>query len=175
MKVALYARVSRDDLELENQLRLLVSRAEKEGWLYEVFKETMSSRKTRPVKEGMLKRLREGEFDALMFTRLDRFARSSMELVLDIDALVNQGVRVIIIQQGLDFDKLNAMSRLQLQILGAFAEFEREIIRERTLEGLARAKAQGKKLGRQLGSKNKKNRPPLETHVVSTSKLEQKI
>lgn len=150
MRAALYTRVSRSDLHSENQERILVQVAEKEGWDYEVFREEITTRKTRPVKAAMLQRLREREFNILAFTRLDRFARSMQELVMDVEYLVEHGIDVWIIQQGLHFSDTNmtAMARLHLQILAAFAEFEREIIRERTIEGLARVRAQGKKLGR---------------------------
>ena len=149
VKAALYARVSRDDLELENQRRILRERAEREGWDYEFFEEKETTRKTRPVKNKLLRRLREHEFDVVVFTKLDRFGRSLTELVMDIQQITDAGVRVLAITQGIDFDKTsNAASRMYLQILAAFAEFERELIRERTLEGLARARAAGVKLGR---------------------------
>jgi DNA invertase Pin-like site-specific DNA recombinase len=137
-------------------MQVLRSRAEREGWEYSIFEEIESSRKTRPIKQQLLQQLREGKFDLVAFTRLDRFARSMPELVMDVEQLVNSGVRVVAVQQGLDFSKegYNSMNQLQLQILAAFAQFERELIRERTLEGLARAKAQGKKLGRPRNLKN---------------------
>lgn len=150
-KAALYCRVSRDDLNNANQLQILQARAQNEGWEYEVFQEQQSSRKTRPIKQALIQRLRKGDFDILCFTRLDRFARSLSELVADIEQLVGAGIRVVVVQQGFDFSRsggFGSIDRLTLQIMGAFSEFEREIIRERTIEGLARVKAQGKKLGR---------------------------
>jgi DNA invertase Pin-like site-specific DNA recombinase len=69
--------------------------------------------------------------------------------VQDVQYLIENGGRFISIDNGFDFSKkLSASQQLQFQIFAAFAEFEREIIRERTFEGLARARAQGKKLGR---------------------------
>lgn len=152
-KVALYARVSRDDLTCENQnivLRTWAERNEVSPDRYELFNETMTTRKTRPVKEDVLKRFREGEFDTIVVSKLDRFARSNIELVMDVQRLVEAGGRFVSIGNSFDFRKgaFNSTQMLTLQIFGAFAEFERELIRERTLEGLARARAQGKKLGR---------------------------
>lgn len=151
LRVALYCRVSRDDLNNDNQKRLLLDRVHAEQWEYELFEEKESTRKTRPIKYHLMQQLRNHEFSVLLFTRLDRFARSLFELVQDVTELVEQhNIRVIVLQQGFDFQKdgFNALSRLQLQLLGAFAEFERELIRERTLEGLARARAQGRVGGR---------------------------
>lgn len=139
---------------------------------YEIFLEVMSTRKTRPIKAELMKRLRRNEFDILMFTRLDRFARSSQELTQDVKELVSSGIRVIVTEQGMDLQggNLNSVGTLQLQILSAFAEFERELIRERTLEGLARAKAQGKKLGRHFKDPEKQKQALKEFHEKHTLK-----
>ena len=153
MKVILYARVSRDDLTCENQRIVLEAWASREGislsdctYLWE----ELSSRKTRPVKESVIQAFREGRCDTIVVTRLDRWARSMLELTLDIQSIVNHNGRFVAITQGFDLkkDNFNAVTQLTLAVLSAFAEFEREIIRERTLEGLARAKAQGKVFGR---------------------------
>ena len=153
IKVAGYCRVSRDDLNNSNQEKVILDYFErnfKENSTIEVYKEEMSSRKTRPIKAELMQKLRKGEYDIIIFVRIDRFARSTTELVIDIEELVNRGIRVISVQNGFDFNKkdYNSTNMLMLRIFSAFAEFEREIIRERTLEGLARVKAQGKKLGR---------------------------
>jgi len=94
---------------------------------------------------------RKGHVDTIVIVRIDRWARDLTELVMDIDELVNKhNVRFVAIQNGFDFsvDSYNATDRLMFQIFGAFAEFERAIIRERTIEGIDRVKAQGKKVGR---------------------------
>ena len=150
-KVGLYARVSRDDLECRNQWQVLSEwclRNNIENAKH--YEEIQSTRKTRPIKEQMIKDFREGKIRTVIVVRIDRFARSLQELVMDIESIINQGGRFIAINNGFDFDKLhyNASNQLMLNIFSSFAQFEREIIRERTLEGLARAKAQGKKLGR---------------------------
>lgn len=162
MRVAAYCRVSREDLNNENQALQIEKFCKDKGWADIFwFREEASTRKSRPIKAGMMEALRKGEFDVLIFARLDRFARSTMELVMDVEELVDRGVRVISIQNGFDFDRkgYNSTNMLMLRIFSSFAEFEREIIRERTLEGLARARAWGKKLGRPR--KTPLQKPPI--------------
>ena len=150
MKVAIYTRVSRSDLNLENQNLKLIDHCKQKGWEYEVFEEAESTRKTRPVKQAVLNKLRAGEFQAVIVYKLDRWARSLQELIMDISELKNRNKDFIVLTQPID--TTNASGMLMFQILGAFAEFEREMIRERTLNGLDRARAQGKTLGRPKGS-----------------------
>ena len=84
MKVAIYARVSTIDQHPENQLISLMERVKKEGWAYELFKEKESTKKTRPIKYELYKRLLKKEFDAVIVWKLDRWARSMRELINDI-------------------------------------------------------------------------------------------
>jgi putative DNA-invertase from lambdoid prophage Rac len=154
--VALYYRTSTHDQNTLNQNIRLRAYAEDRGWTYTEFEETESTRKTRPVKQQMFQMLRQGQFDAVVVYRLDRYARSSTELILEVKELVDLGVSFISVTENLDFN--TAAGKLHFQILCAFAEFERELIRERTLEGLARAKTQGKTPGRPKGSKDKQKR-----------------
>lgn len=146
MKFAIYCRVSREDLNLENQSMKLIEFAKMKGWDYEIFEETESTRKTRPVKENVLSLLRGGKFDGVLVYKLDRWARSLQELIMNIEELRNRGKHFVVLTQPIDTS--NASGMLMLQILGAFAEFEREMIRERTMAGLDRARAKGTKLGR---------------------------
>lgn len=156
MRVAIYCRVSTEEQTTDNQEIRLVEYAKRMNYDYQVFKEVMSSRKTRPIKSKVLQKLRNREFDAVLIYKLDRWARSSQELSLEIEELYNKGI--MFISQSDNIDLSTATGKLQFQILSAFAEFERNLIRERTLEGLHRAKAQGKQLGRPKGSKDKKVR-----------------
>lgn len=146
MKFALYSRVSRIDLNPENQNIQLLEYAKNKGWEYEFFEELESSRKTRPIKEKVLQLVRDNKIDGIIVYKLDRWARSLQELIMNVTEITNRGKQFISITQ--PFDTTSSSGMLMLQILGAFAEFERELIRERTLAGLARAKAQGKTLGR---------------------------
>jgi putative DNA-invertase from lambdoid prophage Rac len=154
--IALYVRVSTSEQTTENQRIRLVEYAEKNGFKYDLFEEVESTRKTRPVKQALLAKLRKNQYESVVVFKLDRWARSSTELILDTKELIDKGVGFISISDNLDFG--TAAGKLHFQILSAFAEFERELIRERTLEGLRRAKLQGKQAGRPKGSKDTKKR-----------------
>lgn len=157
---ALYCRVSkRTGMHVENQQPILEQWAKARSLPYRLFTEQESTRKTRPVREGIIQRARAGEFAGIACVKLDRFLRDVGEVVM-IKELVDKGIAFSFIQNGLEFDKKsnNATSQLMLHILASFAEFERELIRERTLDGLDRAKSEGTKLGRRKGSKDKKER-----------------
>lgn len=155
-RVSLYLRVSTAEQTVENQRIRLVEYAERNGYDYDLYEEVESTRKTRPVKQALLAKLRNREYDAVVVYKLDRWARSSTELILDTKELLDKGIGFISISDNLDFS--TAAGKLQFAILSAFAEFERELIRERTIEGLRRAKLQGKKAGRPRGSKDTKKR-----------------
>jgi putative DNA-invertase from lambdoid prophage Rac len=156
MKVAIYCRVSTEGQTTENQRITLEEYAKRNNWDYEIIEEVESSRKTRPMKSQLLQRLRRKEFNSVLVYKLDRWARSSYELLTDITELTNKGINFISFSDNIDLS--TATGKLQFQILSAFAEFERNLIRERTLEGLKRAKKQGKILGRPKGRKDKKER-----------------
>ena len=155
--IALYARVSTTEQTVENQKIRLIEYAEKNGYTYDIYEETESSRKTRPVKQALLAKLRQNQYDAVVVYKLDRWARSSTELILDTKELIDKGVGFISVSDNLDFT--TAAGKLHFQILSAFAEFERELIRERTIQGLQRLKAQGYKfVGRPKGSRDLRKR-----------------
>jgi len=153
MKVAIYARVSMTDQTTETQLYALKNYAERMGWDYEIFEEIMSTRKTRPVQYGLYSRLLKKEYDGLLIYKFDRWARSTSELVNHMRDFESRGVRFISYTENVDLG--TSTGKLLFTIIAAMAEFERELIRERTLAGLARARAQGKKLGRPIKGKEK--------------------
>jgi DNA invertase Pin-like site-specific DNA recombinase len=171
-KIALYARVSTSEQTIENQKIRLIEYADKYGYSFDLFEETESSRKTRPIKQSLLSRLRNHEYDAVVVFKLDRWARSSTELILDTKELIDKGIGFISISDNLDFS--TAAGKLQFAILSAFAEFERELIRERTVEGLRRAKIQGKQAGRPKGSKDSKKRR-RSGYILREAKKKQQI
>jgi len=156
MKIAIYIRVSTTDQTVENQRLRLTEYAQSKGWEYDIFSEVQSTRNTRPVKAEMLTRLRNHEYYGLLVYKLDRYARSSTELILEISELIKKGIFFYSYSENLDFS--TATGKLHFQILSAFAEFERSLISERTKEGIYRARNSGKKLGRPFGSKDKKRR-----------------
>lgn len=147
MNVAIYTRVSRDDLHTANQIAELEEYAKKEGWQYEIFEEVESSRNTRPIKEALKARLWRKEFDGLLIWKLDRWARSTSELVVEAEQLfIGRSVRFISLRENIDLS--SSSGRFYFAILAAFAELERNIISERTKAGQARARREGKRIGR---------------------------
>jgi len=156
MNMALYCRVSTDEQKTENQKIRLIEYAERNNYTYKVIEEVESSRKTRPKKAELLNQLRRKEFDGVIIWKLDRWARSSYELLSEINELYTKDIKFISLSDNIDLS--TATGKLQFQILSAFAEFERNLIKERTLEGLNRAKKQGKTLGRPKGKKDAKQR-----------------
>ncbi|MCP4651232.1 MAG: recombinase family protein [PVC group bacterium] len=156
MNVAIYCRVSTRDQNPENQVIKLKDFAERNDYAYDIFEERESSRKTRPIKNELLQRLRNREYDSVLVWKLDRWARSIRELINEVMELHDKGINFISIQDNIDLSSANG--KLQFHILSAFADFERNIISDRTLLGLERAKAEGKQLGRPKGSKDTKRR-----------------
>ena len=146
MRVAIYCRVSTQEQTVENQKLALEQYANRMGWEYETFVETESSRKTRPIQWDLYNRLLKKEFDGLLIYKFDRWARSTKELIEHIENLVSKNVAVYSFMENIDLS--TSMGKAMLTIISAFAQLERDIIRERTMAGLARARAQGKTLGR---------------------------
>jgi len=153
MKVAIYARVSTEDQTTDNQVLPLKSYCDRMGWEYEVFTEQESSRKTRPIQWDLYNRLLRKEFDGLVIYKFDRWARSTTELVEHMNKLVDKGVMIYSYTDNIDIS--TSMGKAMLTIISAFAQLERDIIRERTKSGLDRARAQGKKLGYPKGRPRK--------------------
>jgi len=172
--VALYCRVSLSNgsQTTENQRIRLVDYATKNNLTYDIYEEEESTRKTRPVKQALLSKLRNKEYDAVVVYKLDRWARSSTELILDTKELLDKGIGFVSISDKIDF--YSATGRLYFSILSAFAEFERELIRERTIEGLRRAKMQGKHPGRPLGRKDSRKRKRAGYYLREAKKRQRK-
>lgn len=148
LRVALYARVSKAiDQTPENQLMQLRVWAKNSGAvIVGEFVDELSSRDTRPQKEEVLKLLRTKQINGVVFVALDRWGRSMPELVNEFEEAVRNDWTLISLKEGIALD--TAAGRMMANVLGAFASFERDRIRERTIAGLARVRAQGKKLGR---------------------------
>lgn len=155
MKVAIYVRVSTQDQHLDNQKLPLIQYCKRMNWEYEIFQEKESTRKTRPIQWDLYNRLLRKEFDGLVIFRFDRWARSTKELVEHMENLYTKGVQVYSYSENIDLN--SSMGRAMLTIISAFAQLERDIIRERTIAGLARARARGKILGRPRKKKKKLN------------------
>jgi DNA invertase Pin-like site-specific DNA recombinase len=150
MKVALYARVSRadKDQEPENQLRKLREFAKSHEWeVFSEYKDFASGQAPiRPQLNRMINQARAKHFDTILIVRLDRLARSTKQLLNLLDEMDRFGIDLICTDQ--DIDTKSPAGKLLFTVLGAVAELELDLIRERTKDGLERARAQGKRLGR---------------------------
>ncbi len=146
MKVAIYLRVSTTDQTIENQRIPLTKYCERMGWDYEIFEETESTRKTRPVQWTLFNSLLRKEFDGLIIYSFSRWARSTKELIDHMERLMEKEIKIYSYTENVDIN--TSMGRAMFTMISAFAQLERDLIRERTIAGLRRAKAQGKKLGR---------------------------
>lgn len=156
MRIAINTRVSTSQQTTENQRFVLEKYANRMGYETEIFEEVQSSTKRRPIKKELLGHLRKKKFDGVLVYKLDRWARSSRELILEINELIEKNIGFYSYSENLDFS--TATGKLHFNILSAFAEFERTLISERTKEGIARAKREGKQLGRPKGKKDSKPR-----------------
>jgi DNA invertase Pin-like site-specific DNA recombinase len=150
-RAALYLRVSTDRQTVENQVQALRQVAERRGW--EVVQEYRDAgisgakgRDERPGLDQMLKDAQRRSFDVVMAWAIDRIGRSLIDLLGTIQALEACGVDLYLDQQAID--TTTPAGRLMFQVTGAFAEFERSMIRRRVHAGLKRAVEAGKTLGR---------------------------
>jgi len=150
MKIALYARVSKADESQtpENQLIRLRDYAQEREWsVYREYVDYASGADANRSQLGDLKRDASARrFSLVLTTKIDRIARSSLDLKLLIGDLKARGIEFECADQ--PFSTNTPTGKLLFGILGEIAEFERSLIIERTKAGLVRAKAQGKRLGR---------------------------
>jgi len=150
-RAAIYVRVSTDKQTVENQLRELRHLAERRGWeVVEEYRDAGISgakgRNDRPGLDRMLKDAQRRRFDVVMAWAIDRLGRSLIDLLRTIQTLEACGVDLYLDQQAID--TTTPVGKLMFQVTGAFAEFERSMIRQRVHAGLKRAVEAGKRLGR---------------------------
>lgn len=146
MKVCIYARVSTDKQDLENQINLCKKFCEsKEGWeIFSIYQDVISGKsESRPAFNQLLEDMRHFRFRTIVITKLDRIGRSLKHLLSLFDEFQNKGVEVVAVTQNID--TTTSAGKLQMQIIGAFAEFERNLISERTKEGLVGNEKVGKR------------------------------
>ena len=150
-RVAIYTRVSTLDQTIDNQLIELRDHCSKMGW--EIVKEYADeglsgalSRDKRPALNSLIKDAFRKRFDLVVCWDISRIGRSMKELVLFLSDMKDKGVGICSVRQG--FDTSTTMGEMMFQFVGILSSWEREMIRERTLAGLERAKSEGKTLGR---------------------------
>ena len=150
-RVAIYTRVSTDGQTVDNQLLELQAVAERHGWeVVEVYSDNgvsgANGRDKRAAYDALCKAAIRREFDVIMAWSVDRLGRSLQHLLTFLGEIHSKGVDLYLHQQGID--TTTPAGKAMFQMCGVFAEFERAMIQERVKAGLARAKAQGKSLGR---------------------------
>jgi DNA invertase Pin-like site-specific DNA recombinase len=164
VKIAIYTRVSTTDQNSELQIRELTDYATNHGWeIVETYADVMSGAKaSRPGLNRLIEDAMARKFDCLLVWKLDRFGRSLVDCLNNIRSLEDRGIRFIAVTQNLDTDQRNPASRFLLHVLGAAAEFERSLIRERTQAGRLRYRQDfdSGKVGKTVSSRSGRNLPP---------------
>lgn len=159
MTVYVYYRVSTDKQDYESQKVGVVEYCNRCG--YTIDKEIIDDGVSGTVKAKdrnlwkIVKAAKKGDF--LITSELSRLGRSTADVLLTCDILNKKGVNVWFVKQGMGLDQ-SPMGKMMIAIFSAFAELERDLIAQRTVEGLRRAKEKGAVLGRKKGSKNSSNK-----------------
>jgi DNA invertase Pin-like site-specific DNA recombinase len=160
----LYARASTQDQNCELQLRELRNYAEQHGLeIVEIYQDVTSSGTSH--RPGFMRLMADAEarrFNVVLVWKLDRFGRSLVDCLSQIQTLEALGIRFIAITQGLDTDYRNPASHFMLQVLGAAAEYEQALIAERSPAGLARYREDYRtgKVGTIVHSRSGRDLPP---------------
>ena len=160
MKAAIYTRVSTDDQRNDTQEQACRNYCERMGIdVFHVYQDIISgATSSRPEFNKLLKDMREFKFDVIVVTKLDRIGRSLQHLLSLFDEFQKKKIDFIATTQNID--TTTSAGKLQLQIMGAFAEFERNLISERTREGIkdnpnVGKRGKDKKPRKKRGVKNK--------------------
>lgn len=148
LRAGLYARVSTNDQQtLAMQNRAMREYAARRGWTVVLqIREVGSGAEKRVQREKLLETARRREIDLVLVWRLDRWGRSVTDLLATLQELEPLGVGFVSLTEALDLT--TPAGRAMAGLLAIFAEFEREILRERTRAGLAQARQNGERLGR---------------------------
>ena len=147
IRAALYARVSTTDQAPENQLEALRAFAAARSWqtVEHVDHGISGAKERRPALDAMIAAARRRKIDVIACVRLDRLARSTHHLLTTARELEALGVDLVATDQAVD--TTTPAGRLLFTVLGAIAEFERDLIRDRVMAGLERARRRGTKSG----------------------------
>lgn len=145
IRVGIYCRVSTEEQDADKQEDICREFCDrKEFEIFRVYKDVISgSTSSRPEFNILLEDMRSNKFDMIMVTKLDRLGRSLQHLLSLFNEFSSRNIHFCAVTQNIDTS--SAAGRLQMQIMGAFAEFERSIISERTKEGMRKAIGVGKR------------------------------
>jgi putative DNA-invertase from lambdoid prophage Rac len=166
VRVGLYARVSTHDQKtLPLQLTAMCDYIAKRGWKTAVeIQEVGSGAILRPKREELLKAARRRELDRIVVWRLDRWGRSLLDLIATLQELASLGVGFVSLSEALDLT--TPSGRALAGMLAIFAEFERDILRDRVKAGIAQARKEGRPHGRP---------PTVAKYVQQVRSLAQKV
>lgn len=148
-RVAIYARVSTNDQTTQNQVLVLreLAQTQDANVVFEFIDKGISGvKKDRDALSAMLTAAKARKFETLYVYSIDRLSRSVKNLIETVETLNSLGVTIVFKRENIDTQ--SAMGQFFLTVLGSLAQFEREIMIERINAGIARAKAEGKKMGR---------------------------
>jgi DNA invertase Pin-like site-specific DNA recombinase len=163
MRATIYTRVSTADQNSDLQSREIEDYATRQSWqVTDRYQDIASGAKaSRPGLNRLMTDARARKFDTVLVWKLDRFGRSMVDCLNNIRILEDHGIRFIAVTQGLDTDQRNPASRFLLHVLGAAAEFERSLIRERTQAGRLRYQQDynAGRVGKTVYSRSGKNLP----------------
>jgi DNA invertase Pin-like site-specific DNA recombinase len=149
-RIAVYTRVSTGGQDTAMQLADIQKLAELRGWeIVATVEEKASGAKHRPARQKLIADANLGAYDAICVWKLDRWGRSMLDVLGTVTELDTAGVAFVSVQDNIDMT--TAQGRLMVQLLAAFAEFERAQIRERVLAGLRHAKRHGTRTGKAIG------------------------
>ncbi|RLA59953.1 MAG: resolvase [Epsilonproteobacteria bacterium] len=170
-RVAIYARVSTSEQKsLEAQSEKMKAYIKSRDWFHvKSIEEVASGAKTRPKRQELLRMARRREIDVIIVWKLDRWGRSVQDVTGTLNELQELGVGFVSITEALDFT--TTMGRAMAGLLSVFAEFERDILRERVRSGLEHARAKGIRLGRP-GMDTLKKKKVLSLHRRGMTKSE---
>jgi len=148
MLIAIYARVSTDEQSVQTQIDECLAYARARGWRAEIFRDEgiSGSQRSRPEFDKMLERAKAGEFGAVMVWRFDRASRSTQHLLQLLKELSEMKVDFISLRENIDTS--TAVGKLMFTMVSAFAQFERDLISDRTKAAMKRLKSEGKQVGR---------------------------
>ena len=167
MKTIAYVPVSKDSQDVRNQRLAILEFAQQEKFEISEFMElSVSSRRSPKERQIDLLMAQLESGDTLVVSELSRMGRSVGEMITTVDALVKQQIRLMAIKESMRLEgKQDLQSKVMVTLLSLFADIERELISMRTKEGLAAARAAGKRLGRPKGKLGQAKRTGKEDEI----------
>jgi len=176
MKIALYARVSTDGQDPEVQLTALRAHAIQREWvIVEEFIDHgySGAKERRPALDRLIKSSWSGQFQAVLVWRFDRFARSVKHLITALEQFRSLNINFISLQE--QFDTSTPIGHAMFTIIGAMAQLERDIIRERVKAGLDRARMKGVRLGRPVAQAQPHEVAALRQQGIAPSEIAKRL